>query len=117
MSAGIEGILIITLCIYYFYEQLKKPATTLIYTHQSFWIIIAFLIFQCGTFFLYLFAENRLHNQSFKIQYAVINSAFTLLKNTLFSIAMFKKAETYISTNIPEENFISDWGNIQSMKM
>lgn len=49
--AGVAQVLIISMCIYYFYYQLKQPNTFLIYTTQNFWIIIAFLIYVSGTFF------------------------------------------------------------------
>ena len=64
LIAGVEAILIISMCIYYFYDQLKETNTLLIYTTQNFWIIIAFLIYLSGTFFLYIYAENMIERQS-----------------------------------------------------
>lgn len=113
ISAGVEAIIIITLCIYYFYEQLKQPDTILVYTHQSFWIIIAFFIFQSGTFFVYLYVENTVQYKSYEILYSTINSSFFIFKNILFSIAMFKKPESDLESGFPEESLMPDWDDIK----
>jgi len=103
--------------LYYFYEKLQETNSLLIYTTQDFWIIIAFLIYLSGTFFLYLYAENTLQDKQFQIAYATINSSFILLKNVLLSIAMSKKPVTPSSpSNFPHEDIMSDWTNIQSFK-
>ncbi|MEO6452603.1 MAG: hypothetical protein ABIN97_00960, partial [Ginsengibacter sp.] len=116
-SSGIESIIIITLCLYYFYEELKQANSLLIYTTINFWIIIAFLIYLSGTFFLFLFAENTLHDKVFQIQYIVINSSFIIIKNIFFSIALMIKSDSSQPPNFPNENPMSDWDNIQSLKM
>lgn len=116
VSAGAEAILIITLCMYYFYEQIKEPNIILIYTQQSFWIIIAFLFFQSGTFFVYLYLEKVLLSEAYINLYSSINSFFAIFKNILFSIAMLKMPEVKVSSDFPNENFMPDWNNIQSLK-
>jgi len=107
------------MCLYYFYDELKQATTDLIYTTKNFWIIIAFLIFSSGTFFLYIYAENMvLHDNSFRMQYVIINSSFIILKNILFSIAMIiKPKETLMQTNFPDEKSLSsDFNGIQPFK-
>ena len=115
-TTGIEAVLIITFCLYYFYEQLKEANTLLIYTTHDFWIIIGFLIYSSGTFFLYLYAETTLQDQAFRRQYVIINSVFFLLKNILFSIAMFMKPEPKSEPDFPNDSLMSDWNNIRSFK-
>ncbi len=116
-TAGVESFIIISMCLYYFYDELKQVTTDLIYTTKNFWIIIAFLIFLSGTFFLYIYTENMVQDDSFKRQYSIINSSFLVLKNILFSIAMILKPKITAKKNLPiEEHFSSDFNSIQSFK-
>ena len=91
ISSGVETILIILMCIYYLVVQIKGSNNLLVYSTTSFWIIITFLIYLCGTFFLYIMAENMINNKAYRIQYLIINSAFNILKNILLSVAMLMK--------------------------
>ena len=99
-STGVQAVLILIMCIYYFYNQLKKPNSFLIYNSINFWIIIAFLIYMAGTFFLYVIAENMVADKQFTRMYGIINFSFNLFKNILLSIAMLmredKKTDNYI---------------------
>lgn len=93
VAAGVESILIIAMCIYYFFDQLKQPDNPAIYSSFNFWVIISFLIFLSGTFFLNIYADSMHQDKSFLKQYYLINFSFTLLKNILFSIAMLMKPD------------------------
>ena len=90
---GIESVLIIAMCIYYFFDQLKQPNTFLIYSSIHFWIIISFLIYLSGTFFLYIYADSMMNDKEFVKQYVLINSSFIILKSILLGIAMTMSAE------------------------
>jgi hypothetical protein len=103
-TTGAEAIIIISLCLYYFYEQLRDASNLLIYTTHDFWIIIAFLIYISGTFFLYIFAENTLQDKDFQVQYIYINSGFNLLRNILLSIAMLMKPTQKSKPDFPNES-------------
>ena len=100
VAIGIESIIILLLCIYYLYLQIKGSNNLKIYSTFNFWIIITFLIYFSGTFFLYIMTENMTHNISFQIQYLVINSCFSILKNILLSVAMFMKINNVNSNNL-----------------
>ena len=116
-TTGVESFIIIAMCLYYFYDELKQVTTDLIYTTKNFWIIIAFLFFLSGTFFLYIYAENMRKDVNFKTQYRLINSSFLVLKNILFSIAMIIKPRTQEKKNLPiEEHFSSDFNAVQPFK-
>jgi hypothetical protein len=92
IASGVESILIILMCIYYLVGQIKGSNNLLVYSTTSFWIIITFLIYLCGTFFLYIMAENMINNdRAFRYQYLIINSAFNILKNILLSVALLMK--------------------------
>jgi hypothetical protein len=114
IASGVEAIIIIVFCLYYFYEQLKETSTLLIYETHNFWIIIAFLIFFSGTFFLYIYTENTIKDKTFLNQYAIINSGFYLLKNILFSVAMLMKPKKKPQFDFPIEGNIADWNSIRS---
>jgi hypothetical protein len=91
IASGVECIFIILLCIYYLIIQLKGINNLFVYSTSNFWIIITFLIYLSGTFFLYIMAENMIMTKGFLAQYIVINSVFNILKNILLSIAMLMK--------------------------
>ncbi len=91
-TAGVESIIIILLCIYYLVVQIKGSNSLFVYSSSNFWIIITFLIYLSGTFFLYIMTENMIKSKSFRHQYVVINSVFNILKNILLSIAMLMKS-------------------------
>jgi ABC-type Fe3+-siderophore transport system permease subunit len=115
ITSGVESVLVVSMCIYYFYEQLKSPNTYLIYSSINFWIIISFLIFLSGTFFLYLMAGNLMNDRTFLKQYIIINSSFNILKNILLCIAMKMKTDEKMEPFIPDEKLNADWNSIHSL--
>ena len=90
-TSGIESILVIFLCIYYLYTELKGSINLTIYSTFNFWVVVTFLIYFCGTFFLYIMAESMRESITFQKQYFVINISFNILKNTLLCVAMTMK--------------------------
>lgn len=99
LNVAILAILIIIWTILFFYEQLTKPADSnqlFIYSTPSFWIVTAYLIYFAGTFFLFIYSQNKNleADSEFSMQYSFINSVFVLLKNILLSIAMFTKTDS-----------------------
>lgn len=91
-TSGLQTILIIGLCIYYLFVQIRGSNTLFVYSTSNFWIIITFLIYLSGTFFLYIMAETMINDKVFRVQYIIINSIFNILKNVLLSIAMLMKS-------------------------
>lgn len=115
ISSGIETVLIISMCIYYFFDQLKQPNTFLIYSSINFWIIIGFLIYLAGTFFLYIYADKMLADKAFRRIYLIINSSAYILKNVLFSVAMLMKPDKNTHSIFPEDSLNADWNSKQSL--
>ena len=103
ITSGIESNLIILMCIYYLIVQIKGSNNLLVYSTTNFWIIITFLIYMSGTFFLYIMAENMINDRTFLIQYTIINSAFNILKNILLSVAMLMKSDS-VKTQLIKNN-------------
>ncbi len=113
---GVESVLIIAMCIYYFFDQLKQPESLLIYTSINFWIVISFLIYLSGTFFLYIYADSMINDKAFIKQYIIINSSFNILKSFLFSIAMLMSPiKTSKQTIFPEDKLNADWNSNRSL--
>jgi len=104
-AIGVESIIIILFCIYYLYTQLKGVYDLRIYSSFNFWVVITFLIYFCGTFFLYLMTDSMHHSVSFQKQYFIINISFNILKNILLCIAMTMKLNDTVNQQknvIPE---------------
>jgi len=85
--ATIEAIVLIVLSIVGLYDLIKQPDLFFIYSSSQFWIIVAFLFFLAGTFFLTIILENLSKVEANK--YWSINLIFNTLKNMLFAIAFF----------------------------
>lgn len=87
-TSGIESIIILALCAYYLFSQIRGSNSLLIYSTFEFWVVITFLIYFSGTFFLYLMTDKMRENLNFQQLYFIINISFNILKNILLSIAM-----------------------------
>lgn len=65
----------------------------------SFWISVAFLINFSGTFILFLFSKSLLNDPEFTIQYLIIVSTITIIKNILLCIAVITNKNLIIPKN------------------
>ena len=102
-ASGIECIIIIVLCIYYLFTQIKGSNNLLIYSTFNFWVIITFLIYFSGTLFLYLLTDSMKKDIHFQKLYFIINISFNILKNVLLSVAMcMKTTNTKLTPSLPE---------------
>jgi hypothetical protein len=79
------------MCIYFLYQEIKNTNDMMVYSTFNFWVIITFLIYFAGTFFLYIMTENMRYSQQFQKLYLIINISFNILKNILLSVAMCMK--------------------------
>ncbi|MEP6583562.1 MAG: hypothetical protein ABJA90_04830 [Ginsengibacter sp.] len=106
LTSGLQTLLIIGMCIYYLFFQIKGSSNLQVYSTSNFWIIITFLIYLSGTFFLYIMAETMIDDKTYRVQYTYINSVFNILKNVLLSIAMLMQS----SQANPELKKNYEWG-------
>jgi hypothetical protein len=97
---GLESLIVILLTLIYFYEEIKNPQTLFIYSQPQFWGVIGFFLFFAGSFFVFLYKQTPTQEEQFREQYIYIHSSFFILRNILFSIAMFVKPE---KVKIPNE--------------
>lgn len=87
LPSGIAAIVGITICIYCLFLLIRKISSIFLYQIPIFWFLSGIFIFYSGTLFLFLLSQQNLDNQSFAITFIIINGGFSILRNTLFSIA------------------------------
>lgn len=105
VAIGIESIIVILLCIYYLFTQINGTNSLLIYSTFNFWVVITFLIYFAGTFFLYILAQGLKYDIAFRKEYFIINISFNILKNILLCVAMTMKSNQVVNKQknaIPE---------------
>ena len=100
-ASGTESIIIILLCIYYLFSQIKRSNNLVIYSTFNFWIIITFLLYFSGTFFLYLLADTNRKDLHFQKLYFIINISFNIFKNILLCVAMTMKTNSITKKPAP----------------
>lgn len=84
---GIETILILLFSFYYLYEQMNNTIDLFIYSTYQFWIIIGFMIYLAGSFFIYILASAM--EQGLLNQYWILTNGFYAIMIVLFAISFF----------------------------
>jgi hypothetical protein len=105
VTIGVESLFTIILCIYYLIIQIKGSNDLFVYSTSNFWIIITFLIYLSGLFFLYITAESMIDDKKFHVQYVIINSVFVILKNILLAVAMLMKPTPIQNKSQPKNDY------------
>lgn len=86
----VECLLLLSALLYILYEKMTFTFEVPIYQTSFFWIAVAFVVYSAGNFFLFLFSsEGDYKDPAFKLQYAVIYSFVTILKNIFLCIGVF----------------------------
>lgn len=83
---GVETILILLYSFYFLYEEMNNTNVLFLYNKYQFWVVIGFMLYLSGCFFMYIFA-NQLPQEMVN-EYWFIIDIFLILKNVLFSIAI-----------------------------
>lgn len=96
----VECFFFLLYILYFFYEKMRSTSTIPAYQTTSFWIAVAFTLYCSGNFFLFLYAKNSMQNENFKIQYNLIYSTFTILKNIFLCIGISIKEIDNSKSNI-----------------
>lgn len=94
IAIGIESIIVISLCVSYFFSQIRESTNMEFYSTFNFWAVIAFFIYFSGTFFLYIMTEKMMHNLKFQSMYFLINISFNIVKNIMLCIATTMKVNS-----------------------
>lgn len=88
----VECLLLLSALLYILYEKMTFTFDVPIYQTAFFWVAVAFVVYSAGNFFLFLFSsENNHKDLGFKMQYAIIYSFVTILKNILLCISVLIK--------------------------
>jgi len=89
---GIETILILIYSFYYLYLQINIVDETFIYSRYQFWIIVGFMVYLGGSFFIYILANNV----SYDVlkDYWFLTYAFYIIKNILFGVGLYTYAKS-----------------------
>lgn len=85
LPASIECVLVILYCILCYFEQMRTPEVSFIYSSKVFWITTAVLIYVAAT--LFLFISTAYFTGEERDNYWSINFISNILKNILLSIA------------------------------
>ena len=84
---GVETILILIFCFYFLYEQINSMDNLFIYNKYQFWIVIGFMIYLAGSFFVFISA-SMIDNNLLR-QYWFLTNCFYISMLILFAIAIF----------------------------
>lgn len=95
-SHVVECLILLFYIIYYFYEKIQTNTIIPIYQTNLFWIVVAFIIYCSGNFFVFLYSDQQ-NDKRFHDQFTLIYSTFTILKNILLCIGVIIKQ--------PEEDY------------
>ena len=94
LAMGISALIILIFCTYFIANKIKRSNSLTFYTTFHFWIVITFLIYFSGTFFLYIMLESFGRNPEYQQAYNWFIVSFITLKNVMLAVAMSKKLET-----------------------
>jgi hypothetical protein len=86
ISTGLECILFISFSIIYLYESISK-VDGFVYDLPEFWVVFGIIIYFSGNFFIFIFAQNSLNQNSFKETFNTINAISSIIENIMFLIA------------------------------
>lgn len=101
----IECLFFLFIIVYIFYEKMQFSIVEPIFVTSLFWIAVGFIVYCSGNFFLFLYSKNSYVDSTFKIQYSIIYSTVTILKNILLCIGVSRKMEKQNdSSNFPNNN-------------
>lgn len=109
MPLVIECLFFLVIIIYSLYEKMLYNIEEPIFILSSFWISVGFIVYCSGNFFLFLYSKNSYNDINFRIQYSIIYSTVTILKNILLCIGVSRKREEV--KKAPEFPFTSDLDN------
>jgi hypothetical protein len=85
LPASVEAILVILYCVLFFYEQLRSPEISFVYSSKKFWVIVAFLIYLSAT--LFLFISTAYLSEAERKEYWPILLIANIIKNLLIATA------------------------------
>ena len=104
----IECLYFLLVILYFFYDKIQNNSNTSIYYQPVFWISVGFLIYFSGNFFLFLFSSSLINNPEFRLQYTIIYSSVTIIKNIFICTAIIVNAKNDDQISYPTKNINID---------
>lgn len=83
---AIETILVFLFCVFYLYTQMNTVDDMFIYNKYQFWVVVGFLVYLGGSFFIYILANNI--SRKILDEYWFLTYVFYIIKNILFVIGI-----------------------------
>ncbi len=115
MPLVVECLFFTFFILYYFYDVMQNSFKVPLFQLSSFWISVAFLIYFSGNFFLFLFTKSMEHEPNFEMQYTLIYSTMTIVKNILLCIGVIVNNNNTLkidSDTIPVNLAFDDFTNL-----
>lgn len=104
-SQTIEFIILLILCLMYFFQKVKVSDTTFIYNTYEFWLVAALLIYCAGTFFSFFIPMNASERNQDTLVFENISRLGSVIKNILIAISFFINPNKILK-NQPNPNSI-----------
>ena len=101
-STALECILFISFSIIYFYDCISK-VDGFVYDLPEFWVVFGIMIYFSGNFFIFIFAQNNLNENSFKKTFNTINALSSIIENIMFLIAFILAKRKSIPVKTPKK--------------
>ena len=102
IAIGVESLIVIILCVYYVFIQIKRTNPLTIYTKFHFWVAVTFVVYFSGTFFLNIMAESMRRNPDYQMLYFYINIGSNIMKSILLAVAMTMHLPKVEEATLPE---------------
>jgi hypothetical protein len=62
-----------------------------VYDLPEFWVVFGIMIYFSGNFFIFIFAQNNLNENSFKKTFNTINALSSIIENIMFLIGALSR--------------------------
>ena len=109
LTQTIEFILLLFLCLLYYYQKAKISDEIFIYNTYEFWLVTALLIYCSGTFFSFFIPININEKTGDAILFEYISRIGNILKNILIAIA-------FCMQNKPPSNNLAKANSMYTIK-
>jgi len=88
ISTGISALIILLYSIHFLFHKINSNEN--ISLDNNFTLIVSFVIYFAGTFFIYILTKNNFFDKNFQHLYSLINSVVLMLRNILISVAFIQ---------------------------
>ena len=91
IARAIEGLLIITLCLIYFYKVLTEMKIKRLESEPMFWLNTGLIIYFSASLFIFIFSNYIEPSTKLSLTFWGIHAILTIIKNLFFTITLWIK--------------------------